>query len=346
MNNTVLVLGARGRLGGAVAQAFEAAGWRVLAQRRAGGKVPSPDAGIEWVEAEAGDTAALVRAAACARVVVHAMNPAYTARAWRIEAPALMQAAIDTATALGALLMFPGNVYNYGAAMPALLSTYTPQRPTSEKGRIRVDLEQKLAQATRTRGLQAVLIRAGDFFGAGSGSWLDQVVVKKLPQGRVTWPGTLDAPHAWACLPDLARVFVSVAETAPAQTGGHFECLHFAGHTVTAQDWLAALTEVAWEQGWLPPGGALRTDKLPWGMMRLVSPFSATVASLLEMRYLWDVPHALDGEALARRIGAEPHTPFLDAVRAAIAQLDLAPHGSNVSGPREARSVASLTQGV
>ena len=37
MDNTVLVLGARGRLGGAVAKAFAAAGWRVLTQRRAGG---------------------------------------------------------------------------------------------------------------------------------------------------------------------------------------------------------------------------------------------------------------------------------------------------------------------
>ncbi len=44
MDNTVLVLGARGRLGGAVAQAFAAAGWRVLAQRRSGGKAPA-DAG-------------------------------------------------------------------------------------------------------------------------------------------------------------------------------------------------------------------------------------------------------------------------------------------------------------
>jgi nucleoside-diphosphate-sugar epimerase len=254
-----------------------------------------------------------------------------------------MQAAIHTAAALGALLMFPGNVYNCGAAMPALLSPDTPQRPSTGKGRIRVELEQQLAQATRALGLQAVVIRAGDFFGAGSGSWLDQVIVKKLPRGRVTWPGTLDAPHAWAYLPDLAQAFVSVAETAPVQNGGRFECLHFAGHTVTGQDWLAALTEVAWEQGWLPPGGALRTDKLPWGVMRLLSPFSPTLASLLEMRYLWDVPHALDGAALAHRIGGEPHTPFLDAVRAAITQLDLAPRGSNSPGPRAGRSI---TQGV
>jgi nucleoside-diphosphate-sugar epimerase len=343
MENTVLVLGARGRLGGAVAQAFAAAGWRVLAQRRAGGKAATPAEGIEWVQAEAGDTAALVRAAAGARAVVHAMNPAYTAAAWRTEAPGLMQAAIDAAAALNALLLFPGNVYNFGADMPATLAPDTPQRPSTEKGRIRVDLEQQLAQATRTRALQAMVIRAGDFFGAGSGSWLDQVIVKKLPQGRVTWPGTLDAPHAWAYLPDLARAFVQVAATSPAQNAGGFECLHFAGHTVTGQDWLAALTEVAWEQGWLPADGALRTGTLPWGLMRLVSPFSPMVASLLEMRYLWDVPHALDGAALARRVGAEPHTPFADAVRAAITQLDLAPRGANSPGTQAGHSI---TQGV
>jgi hypothetical protein len=41
------------------------------------------------------------------------------------------------------------------------------------------------------------------------------VIVKKLPQGRVTWPGALDAPHAWAYLPDLAQAFVRAAETDP-----------------------------------------------------------------------------------------------------------------------------------
>ena len=140
MTNTVLVLGARGRLGGAVAQAFAAAGWRVLAQRRVGGTAPLAVAGIEWVLADAADTATLQRAAAGARVVVHAMNPAYTAAAWRAEAPRLMQAATELAAALGAHLLFPGNVYNFGAGMPAVLAPDTPQRPTTGKGRIRVDL--------------------------------------------------------------------------------------------------------------------------------------------------------------------------------------------------------------
>ena len=341
MDNTVLVLGARGRLGGAVARAFAGAGWRVLAQRRAGGAAPAAVAGVEWVLADAADTATLQRAAAGARVVVHAMNPAYTAAAWRAEAPGLMQSAIDLTAALRAHLLFPGNVYNYGADMPPVLTPDTPQRPSTAKGRIRADLEQQLAQGARQHGLAATVIRAGDFFGAGSGSWLDQVIVKKLPQGRVTWPGALDAPHAWAYLPDLARVFVDVAEAVGAP--GSCAVLHFAGHTVTGHDWLAAQTEVAWERGWLPREGALRIGRMPWGLMRLVSPFVPVVASLREMRYLWDVPHALDGAALARRIGAEPHTPFPDAVRAAIAQLDLAPRGANSTGPRAGRPI---TQGV
>ena len=341
MVNTVLVLGARGRLGGAVAMAFAAAGWRVLAQRRAGGEAPAPVAGVEWVLADAADTATLQRAAAGACVVVHAMNPAYTAAAWRAEAPGLMQSAIDLAAALRAHLLFPGNVYNYGAGMPALLSPDTAQRPSTEKGRIRADLEQQLAQGARQHGLAATVIRAGDFFGAGSGSWLDQVIVKKLPQGRVTWPGAVDAPHAWAYLPDLAKVFVDVAEAGG--EAGSCEVLHFAGHTVTGHDWLTALTEVAWERGWLPRDGALRTSRMPWGLMRLVSPFVPVVASLREMRYLWDVPHALDGAALARRIGTEPHTPFLEALRAAITELDLAPRAAHSTGPRAGRSI---TQGV
>ncbi len=341
MDNTVLVLGARGRLGGAVARAFAGAGWRVLAQRRAGGSVHAAVAGIEWVQADAADTATLQRAAAGASVVVHAMNPAYTAAAWRAEAPGLMQSAIDLAAALRAHLLFPGNVYNYGADMPPVLTPDTPQRPRTAKGRIRADLEQQLAQGARQHGLAATVIRAGDFFGAGRGSWLDQVIAKKLPQGCVTWPGALDAPHAWAYLPDLAKVFVDVAEAGG--EAGSCEVLHFAGHTVTGQDWLTALTEVAWERGWLPRDGALRTSRMPWGLMRLVSPFVPVVASLREMRYLWDVPHALDGAALARRIGTEPHTPFLEAVRAAITELDLAPRGANSTGPRAGRSI---TQGV
>jgi nucleoside-diphosphate-sugar epimerase len=322
MAKTVWVMGARGRLGAAVAQAFVAAGWRVRAPWRHGAGTPPPALpGVEWLVS---DEALRVAQAQGADVLVHAMNPAlYTAAAWRAEAPAMLRSAIDQSLALGALLLFPGNVYNFGAGMPAVLDAHTPQRPTTPLGQVRVALEQQLAQAVATQGLRAIIVRAGDFFGAGQGTWLDQVIARKLHQGVMTWPGPLNVPHAWAYLPDLAQAFVRVA-AAPPPPPGTLVCLPFAGHTATGNDWHAVLAEWAQEQGGLR-GGALRVQPLPWGWMRLASPVVPLLRSLQAMRYLWEVPHALDGTALVQHAGALPHTPLRDALRASLAVRSAAP---------------------
>ncbi|RYF41587.1 MAG: epimerase, partial [Comamonadaceae bacterium] len=60
---TVLILGARGRFGSAAATAFAGAGWKVLAQRRSLGKPGALPAqahpAIRWLDVDAHDTAAL-----------------------------------------------------------------------------------------------------------------------------------------------------------------------------------------------------------------------------------------------------------------------------------------------
>ena len=243
---TVLVLGARGRLGLATVRAFAQAGWQVLAQVRPGsahGRTLPAIAGVWWMPVAVHDTAALVAQARGAQVVVHALNPAYTHRAWRAEAPGLMEAAIAVTRALHATLMLPGNVYNFGEAMPPLLREDTPQAAAGVMGRLRRQLEQRLAAATQDGQMRAVVLRAGDFFGSGTGSWIDQAIARHLPRGRVTWPGPLDVATPWAYLPDLARTFVRVAQER--ERLAPFEYLHFAGHTATAQQWLEPLAAVA-----------------------------------------------------------------------------------------------------
>lgn len=325
MNNTVLILGARGRLGTALVQAFAERGWRVLAQCRPGRPpTAAPQDGVQWLAHDLGQTASLAQRAQGACVVVHAMNPsAYTHRAWHTEAPAMMQSAVALAQALGAHLMFPGNVYNYARELPTVLDANTPQQPDTPMGRIRVALEQQLRAANR-QGLQATVIRAGNYFGAGQGSWLDLVMVRGLRQGRVTLPGPAAVPVAWAYLPDLAQAFVQVAEATPPLAGGWQE-LPFEGHTLSGQDWLDALTDLAWERGWLSPqarrAGALASRQLPWGVMRLLSPLVPTWASLVAQRHLWLKPHRLDGRALAQRVGPLAVTPFPVAVRRALDAL-------------------------
>jgi len=138
---TVLILGANGRFGLAAAQAFAAAGWHVLAQVRRGAAVGMP-AAAELVQAPLGALADVLREQPAPDVVVHGINPVYTR--WDEEALPAARASMDLAERLGARFMLPGNVYNYGEAMPALLDESTPQRPTTAKGRIRVEMEDEL----------------------------------------------------------------------------------------------------------------------------------------------------------------------------------------------------------
>ena len=319
-NPIALVLGANGRFGAAAVAAFAAAGWTVLAQaRRAPAGLPH---GARHLAVALEDTEALVAAAAGACVVVHAINPAYTDWA-RLLLP-LARQGLDAAERLGALFMLPGNVYGYGEDMPSVLREDTPVRPTNEKGRLRVDLEAEIAGRARAGRLRAVVIRAGDFYGGGQGSWIDLAVVKSLRTGKLVYPGPRDVPHAWAYLPDLARAFVALAERARADDAPGFETLHFAGHTMTGTELLDAVEAAAADLGIVPPvveKRGWRHGAMPWGFIRVMGFVMPMMKAIAEMSYLWRVPHALDGTRLAARIGPQPQTLPRQAMCQALVNL-------------------------
>ncbi len=340
MQKTVLILGARGRLGAALVHAFAHAGWRVVAHTRAGAAPPvvapkptalAPQAPtklalpLQHITAELTDTAAFARLGAI-DVVVHALNPSYTL--WPTQAMPLLEAAIGLSVQLGASLMFPGNVYNFGASMPGLLRESTAQRPSTGKGKIRCAMELRLQQAVAPPGLQedkaqpglrCVVIRAGDFFGSGTGSWFDLLVAKGAPTGRMGYAGPEGVATAWAYVPDLAQAFVQVAQRS-AQLAP-FEVLHFAGHQLRREDWQQAMGRVLVSLGWLAAGQKPKVQSMPWPLIRALAWAVPNWREIAEMRYLWLTPHALDGSKLASLIGPEPHTPLDTALRQSLQQL-------------------------
>jgi len=313
MTRQVLVLGANGRLGRAAVDAFAAAGWQVLAQvrRASGGPLPAAARALSLPLA---DLPALAAAAAGSQVVVHAPNPIYTR--WSSEALPLARHGMDLAQRLGATFMLPGNVYNFGSSMPALLEPGTPQRPDTAKGRIRVQIEAEMQQRA-ARGLRSVVLRAGDFYGGGRGAWLDRVVLGSLARRKLVYPGPRDLPHAWAYLPDLARAFVAVAsrDDLPA-----FASLHFAGHTLTGDQLLAAVERAAASLGIVPAAG-WQHGRLPWALLRAGGWVVPMWRELAEIEYLWRVPHELDGRALQACVGPLPATPLDAALRHALQDL-------------------------
>jgi nucleoside-diphosphate-sugar epimerase len=315
---TVLILGAAGRLGSAAVQAFAAAGWRVLAQQRKATPLPP---GVERLSIALNDTATLAAQAAAAQVVVYAVNPLYDQ--WDNELLPLARLGMDIAEKLGATLLLPGNVYNYGPAMPALLRADTPQPGGTTKGLQRCAMEAELRQRTTRGRMKAAVIRAGDFYGQGRGNWFDLAITKDIARGKLVYPGPLDLPHAWAYLPDLAGAFVAVARRAVRGEAPTFEELLFAGHTLTGRELLAGIEAAADSLG-LQTAGGWRVAGLPWGLVRVIGLFKPLMRELARMSYLWRMPHAIDGSSLERAVGTLPTTPPARALRLALADLQVA----------------------
>jgi nucleoside-diphosphate-sugar epimerase len=303
-----VIFGANGSAGRASLTAFRAQGWRVRALVRHA--PPSPDdPEIEWVNVDVMDANSLTQAASGASVIVHAVNPPGY-RKWRQLGLPMLDNAIAAARSSGARLILPGNIYNYSPSAGPVITEQTPQAPISNKGRVRVEMEARLARAARTE-VRSLVVRAGDFFGPGAtSSWLTAAMVKPR---SITYPGPRDIGHAWAYLPDFAATLAIVAAVEADLPA--FDTLHFAGHWIDPGIFMAEAACGALGR----PTNAIRT--MPWGLLRIGAPFSGFLRELLDVRYLWDVPLRLDNSKLVALIGHEPHTPLDEAVRRSLAHL-------------------------
>jgi nucleoside-diphosphate-sugar epimerase len=305
MKGQILVLGAAGRLGFAAAEAFRDADWSVKGLVRPGAAWRAPR-GIDIIETN--DRAVAVKEARGTDIVLHALNAPYTG--WAQHALPLAYSAIEAAEQSGATLMFPGNVYNFGAGMPPVLDEATPTQATSRKGKLRNEIELRLREASE-RGVRTIILRAGDFFGRGRGSWFDLILIKELGKNRITYPGPLDVMHEWTYLPDYIEALMRLAEIRA--TLGPFETFGFPGHAVSGQEFISAIAKAS--------GRALKVGHINWWMMRTIGSIWKMGRELSEIGYLWQVPHRIDGSKLAAVIGDVPHTPLNTAVARSLREL-------------------------
>jgi len=314
MKGRIIVLGGAGRLGRAAAQAFKSAGWQVASLVR-GSSAAGAAPGTEIIEVDASDAESVVAATRGADVVLHALNVPYAD--WGRLALPLADIAIAAARESRATLVFPGNLYNYGAGMPARIDETTPMHPTSRKGSIRVAIETRLREAAEG-GLRTIVLRAGDYFGGeGRGSWLDRVIVKGIAAGRLTYPGPLDTIHEWAYLPDVGQAMVQLAERR--ERLAPFATLGFAGHAVTGREFVAAVSRACRRD--------FKIDFVPWRLLNMMGVVVPVFRELADISYLWSTPHAIDGARLTEIIGDIPRTPLDRAITASLAALGLKRRG-------------------
>lgn len=323
---TVLVVGATGGFGRAVALRLLQQGWRVRALTRHADmahRVRADSAawgGLEAVQWHVGDAMSrsdVVAAAQGVQFIVHGANPPGYVR-WRELALPMLANSVEAARMAGARLLLPGNVYNFGPDAGELVNERSPQRPITRKGAVRVEMEAMLRQAASDpdRPLRSLVLRAGDFFDAHSpSSWFGTMLVKAgQPVRKVVYPGVKEVGHAWAYLPDLAEAAVKLMalDLRGPDRLARFDVLHFGGH------WLPQGGEMAHAIVRAAGNASLPIKALPWPLLQLLSPFVPILREIVEMRYLWRVPLRLDNARLEALIGPEPHTPLDEAVHACL----------------------------
>jgi len=328
MNKTALVIGATGGIGGATARALLARGWQVRALNRdpaSAARKARGLPGIEWVKGDAMNQSDVVAAAQGASVIVHGANPPGY-KNWRELAVPMLTSTIAASKASGARILFPGNVYVFGPDAWPVAGETSPQHPLTRKGKIRVEMENALRDAVRD-GVRTVVIRAGDFIGAGApGSWFQTAMVKPgKPVAAVTYPGEREVGHAWAYLPDVGETFAQIAEREGELPA--FEAFHFGGY------WLERGVAIAESVRRAVGRPDLPIKRFPWLAVTALSPFVRLFREIVEMRYLWRQPLKLDNKKLVAFLGSEPHTPLDEAVRATLADLGCLDHprGAKVS---------------
>ncbi len=322
---TALVIGAAGGFGHAVTTAMLNHGWQVRALTR---EAPPAETrpGLTWLRGDAMKPADVLAAAEGVDVVVHAAHPGGY-RNWAETALPMLESAIAAARASGARLLFPGCVYNFDPQLTPVIDEASPQVPLGPKGINRIDVERRL-KAAADAGTRVLILRGGDYFGPppSASSWMSAAMFRPArPLTRVVYPGRPEVGHAWTYLPDFAETAVRLLEQE--ERLEPYASFHFSGH------WMERGVEMAeaLRRAAGAPDAPIRA--FPWLAIRAMAPFNQTFRGLVEMSYLWRLPIRLDNRRLVAFLGAEPHTPLDEALRATLS-------GFGVTRPASANALA------
>jgi nucleoside-diphosphate-sugar epimerase len=326
MDKVALVIGATGGAGSETARALLARGWKVRALHRRPEEAAksSVDPRIEWVKGDAMDAASVLAAARGVSAIVHGANPPGY-KNWKGLALPMLESTIAAARAVGARIVLPGTVYNFGPEVLPRVRESAEQRPRTRKGGIRVEMEQRL----RASGVPVLIVRAGDFFGPRTkNSWFSQGMVRPgHPVRFVTYPGKANLGHAWAYLPDLARTIALLLDRAAELPP--FAVYHFRGHYFERGIEMAeAVRRVA---------GAPHAHiwPFPWFIVYMLAPFVETSREMIEMRWLWRQSLELVNDELVAFLGEEPHRPLEIALAETLRGLGCLPE--RATGTRKER---------
>ncbi|RRA47731.1 NAD-dependent epimerase/dehydratase family protein [Acidipila sp. EB88] len=310
----VALLGANGAIGRTLGPLLSARGtpYRVVGRSLLALQVRfHEDPLCEHYQWDPEDDASLAEACSGANTVVYLVGIAL----WKFKDHLpLMDRVLRASRAAGVqrFLLVSSN-WSYSEASATKITEQHPRRPTTDKGEIRREQEDRVLRAHEPGVFATGVLRMADLYGPkveASHLWSVFQAARKGTEAQVLGP--VDTAHEFVFVPDAAATILQLLAQDAAWRGATAEAWNLAGPSVTT---IRGMTEAIFETERKPAKynvpGAL--------MMRVVRAMNPYIRELSEMQYLLREAWLLDDAKLSALLGGLPKTGYAEGIRQTLA---------------------------
>jgi len=232
----------------------------------------------------------------------------YDLNIWKAKWPVIMRNVIDACIKHKSKLVFFDNVYMYGKVAGPMTEN-TPFNPCSEKGKVRAEIAQMLINEYEKKNLDAVIVRAADFYGPDiKTSVFNMLVIDNLKKGKnANWLLNDKVKHSFTYTSDASKAVALIGNTPEAfnQTWH----LPTDKNAMTGEEYIRLAAELL--------GVPAKWSVYKNWQLKLAGLFNSDIRESFEMLYQSENEYIFDSSKYETYFKIKP-TPYREGIKASL----------------------------